>query len=131
MSGIVTRQALLYIAAFLITWIFGVLGVLNNQTDAMELTDQGVKNMSILRMIFQHLQGLFNLMIFVYHKVHTLRTADESLSVSEAIAKVFFFAGQMEDKAVISNLNMVVDDYIAGLYFGKRNTKMETKRNLQ
>ena len=131
MSGIVTRQALLYIAAFLITWIFGVLGVLNNQTDAMELTDQGVKTMSILRMIFQHLQGLFNLMIFVYHKVHTLRTADESLSVSEAIAKVFFFAGQMEDKAVISNLNMVVDDYIAGLYFGKRNTKMETKRNLQ
>ena len=128
MSGIITRQALLYIAAFVLTWIFGFFEVVW-YTDAIEVTDRGARTISILRIIFQPLQGLFNLMIFVYHKVHTHRNADESLTVSEAFAKIFLFPGQMEDQAMFSNLKMVVDDYIKILYFGKKNriTKGEAK----
>ena len=98
-------------------------------TEVIELTERGARTISILRIIFQPLQGLFNLMIFVYHKVHTHRNADESLTLSEAFAKIFLFPGQMEDQAMFSNLKMVVDDYIKILYFGKKNriTKGEAK----
>ena len=128
-SGIITRQALLYIAAFLIAWIFGFFEFLW-QAEVIELTDQGARTLSTLRVMLQPLQGFFNLMIFVYHKVHTLRNADESLTLSEAFAKIFLFAGDMEDQAVFSNLNMVVDDYIGKLHLSRnRITNRVTNKN--
>ena len=129
MYGDITRQALLYIAAFVITWIFGFIEFLW-QTEVIELTERGAEALVYLRIIFQPLQGLFNLMIFVYHKVHTLRNADESLTLSEAFAKIFLFAGDMEDQAVFSNLNMVVDDYIGKLHLSRnRITNRVTNKN--
>ena len=68
--------------------------------------------MTISRMIFQPLQGFFNLIIFVYHKVQTLRHADDDLTVAEALEKVFFFPSRMEDRATVSNLNMVIDQFV-------------------
>lgn len=113
-SSIITFQALLYIAAFVLTCIFSFVQALW-LADKIELSDQSARTISIFRLIFRPLQGLFNLIIFVFHKVHTLRHADEGLTVSEAIAKIFLFPGGMEDQAVIANLNMVVDNYIKNL----------------
>jgi hypothetical protein len=106
-SSIVGRQALMYIAAFFITWIFGFAEFVWEATgnDVTEL-------LSALTMIFQPLQGFFNLIIFVHHKVQTLRRADDDLTVAEALEIVFLFPSRMEDRATVSNLNIVIDQFV-------------------
>jgi len=95
-SGIITRQALLYIAASVITCIFGfvlAMWLIAN----LDLTDQSARTIFILRLIIKPLlQGLFNLIIFVFHKVHTLCNANEDLTVSEAIAKICLCPDEMD-----------------------------------
>jgi hypothetical protein len=104
-SGIITRQALMYIAAFLITWVFGfvhsVFSISGN--DNKELS-------SVLRLIFQPLQGLFNLVIFVYHKVCMCLRSDEDLTVGEAFGMVFLYPDEMEDSPQVHNLDFVFED---------------------
>jgi len=107
-TSIITWQALMYVAAFLITWIFGFVQFVLKETENQN--EEGF--MTISRMIFQPLQGFFNLIIFVYHKVQTLRHADDDLTVAEALEKVFFFPSRMEDRATVSNLNMVIDQFV-------------------
>eukprot|EP00979_Chaetoceros_neogracilis_P007513 scaffold1588_cov206-Chaetoceros_neogracile.AAC.1 len=82
-TSIITWQALMYVAAFLITWIFGFVQFVLKETENQN--EEGF--MTISRMIFQPLQGFFNLIIFVYHKVQTLRHADDDLTVAEALEK--------------------------------------------
>jgi hypothetical protein len=105
-SGIITGQALMYIAAFLITWVFGfvhfVLRASGN--DKKEL-------FSVLTMIFQPLQGFFNLVIFAYHKVCMCLRSDEDLTVGEAFGIVFLNPDEMEDSPQVHNLDFVLEDY--------------------
>eukprot|EP00979_Chaetoceros_neogracilis_P001921 scaffold349_cov267-Chaetoceros_neogracile.AAC.16 len=105
-SAIITRQALMYIAAFLITWVFGfvhsVLSFSGNKYNKEVLT--------VLRMIFQPLQGLFNLVIFAYHKVCVSLRSDEDLTVGEAFRIVFLYPDEMEDSAQVHNLDFVFED---------------------
>eukprot|EP00979_Chaetoceros_neogracilis_P002831 scaffold466_cov247-Chaetoceros_neogracile.AAC.20 len=104
-SGIITRQALMYIAAFLITWVFGFVHFV--------LRDSGNDNkelLSVLRMIFQPLQGFFNLAIFTYHKVCMCLRSDEDLTVGEAFGIVFLYPNEMEDSAQMHNLELVDED---------------------
>jgi hypothetical protein len=113
-SGLITRQALMYIAVFVLTWTSGFVQVLLKESDATKLGDPGVFWFSVIRMFFQPLQGFFNLVIFVYHKVQTLRHADGNVTVAEALEKVFLLPDLMEDQATVSNLNMVIDEYVLG-----------------
>jgi hypothetical protein len=106
-SSIIGRQALMYIAAFLITWIFGFANFMWEETG-----NDNTELLSVLMIIFQPLQGLFNLIIFVYHKVQTLRHADYDLTVAEALEKLILFPSRMEDRATVSNLNMVIDQFV-------------------
>eukprot|EP00979_Chaetoceros_neogracilis_P002947 scaffold492_cov247-Chaetoceros_neogracile.AAC.20 len=107
-SSIIGRQALMYIAAFLITWIFGFAKFLWEET----IGNDNTEFLSVLMIIFQPLQGFFNLIIFVYHKVQTLCRADDDLTVAEALENVFLFPSRMEDRATVSNLNMVIDQFV-------------------
>jgi len=100
--GIITRQALLYIAAFVITWIFGFFEYL--------LIDRGLRILSILRILLQPLQGLFNLMIFVYHKAFMLLRSDEDMTIGEAIIEIFLNPGKEEDSVQIYNLDAILED---------------------
>jgi len=108
MFGIITRQAMMYIAAFVITWIFGVLEFLW-QTEVIAVSDRGVEILIILRIIFQPLQGLFNLIIFVYHKAHVNLRSDEDMTLGEAIIEIFLNTGNIEDSVQIHNLDVVFD----------------------
>jgi hypothetical protein len=120
MSSIIGRQALMYIAAFLITWIFGFANLLWEETG-----NDNTELLSVLTIIFQPLQGFFNLIIFVYHKVQTLCRADDDLPVAEALENVFLFPSRMEDRATVSNLNMVIDQFVVDQQrsFENRRTK--------
>ena len=112
-SGLITRQALMYIAVFVLTWSFGFVKYLFIIRDAAKRYP-GDYWFSALRIFFQPLQGFFNLVIFVYHKVQTLRHADGNVTVAEALEKVFLLPDLMEDQATVSNLNMVIDEYVLG-----------------
>ena len=111
-SGIITRQALLYIAAFVITWIFGFFEVLSEK-GVIELTDRGARMISTFRVCFQHLQGFFNLIIFIYHKACMLLRSDEDMTLAEAMNEIFLKPGQMEDSVQIYNLDVVLEDNFA------------------
>eukprot|EP00979_Chaetoceros_neogracilis_P010560 scaffold2490_cov236-Chaetoceros_neogracile.AAC.6 len=105
-SGIITRQALMYIAAFLITWVFGFFNFVlrdSSGSDNMEL-------LSFLRMIFQPLQGFFNLIIFAYHKVYIVLLSDEDVTVGEAFAIVFLHPEKMKELVFTLDLDLEDDD---------------------
>ena len=111
-SGIITRQALLYIAAFVITWIFGFFEVLSEK-EVIDLTDRGARTLSTFRVSFQHLQGFFNLIIFVYHKAFVLLRNDEDMNLAEAMNEIFLKPGKMEDSVQIHNLDVVLEDHFS------------------
>jgi hypothetical protein len=104
-SGIITRQALMYIAAFLITWVFGFVHFLLRASG-----DYNKEVLSVLTMIFQPLQGFFNLIIFAYHKVCMCLRSDEDLTVGEAFGMVFLYPDEMEDSPQVHNLDFVFED---------------------
>ena len=107
LSKIITKQALMYIVAFLITWIFGFVQFVIKKTE--NETEKGF--VTISRMIFQPLQGFFNLIIFVYHKVCIVLESDEDLTINEALAIVFLHPDDMEDSVLVCNLDLVFGDY--------------------
>jgi len=116
-SGIITRQAIMYIAAFLITWVFGFVHFV--------LREDNKELLSVLRMIFQPLQGFFNLNIFTYHKVCMVRRSDEDLTVGEAFGIVFLYPDEMEDPAQVHNLDFVFEDNYGIGKYAPQNSAVE------
>jgi hypothetical protein len=113
----ITRQAMMYIAAFLMTWIFGII--------QMTLT-RSHGALFVLRMIFQPLQGLFNLIIFTHHKVHMILLSDEDVKVGEALGIVLLHPTRMEDSVLVSNLGLVLEDYYSKGRYTFRNDAVES-----
>jgi len=110
-TGIITRQTVMYIVAFVMSWIFGFLEYLW-QEGALNFTDQGLKWLHTLRMLFQPSQGFFNVIIFLYHKVYVLRTSrDEDMTLAKAIGIILFRPKDMAEAKPISNLNASIDEY--------------------
>ena len=78
----VSRQALMYIGAFWLTWGGTLL------TTHSELGE--TYWIRALRMITQPSQGFFNLLIFFYHKVSSLRRNDQDLTIRDALKILVF-----------------------------------------
>lgn len=109
----ITIQAFMYILAFNCVWVFGFLeyllelGIFNENNSTRD-------TLAILRMIFQPSQGTFNMLIFIYHKVHNLRKSDEDIPYYEALVITIFRPDLLEeDSQIISNFNLVVEDFYA------------------
>jgi len=99
MTKTITIQALMYLGAFVFTWIFSVL---------IHLGDDFMENrcIQVLKLVFQPLQGFFNMLIFIHHKVFNLRRTIKDLSVSEALL-IIFAAPSMMPEVRISQLKIV------------------------
>jgi len=82
MTKAITTQALMYLGAFLFTWIFTVLSFCGEDLEQNSWI-QGFK------LVFQPLQGFFNMLIFIYYKGYNIRRADEDVSVCEALMTIF------------------------------------------
>jgi len=103
-SSLITRQALLYVAAFLIPYLFPVLNF-------VYFAEEPSDTILVLRSIFYPLQGFFNLFIFVYHKVQNLRRADEDLKFAEALGIVFLHPDEIATSILqMDNLDVVLQD---------------------
>lgn len=103
---IVTFQAGLYITAFFFTYAFSAIehfryikGYVGDNT-----------TLGILRMIFQPLQGVFNLIIFVIQKIFAIRVCDPDIGLDEALRIVFFIPRAMDDQALVSNIDVMFLD---------------------
>jgi len=123
-SGIITRQALMYIAAFLITWVFGFVNFVlrdSSGSDNKEL-------LSVLRMIFQPLQGFFNLIIFAYHKVYIVLLSDEHVTFAEAVSIVVLHPDKMKELVFTLDLDLE-DDGIISICAHQNNHDAENDRS--
>ena len=103
---IVTFQAGLYITAFFLTYAFSAIEHIRFE---MGYEDSNAV-LGILRMIFQPLQGVFNLIIFVIQKLFAIRVCDPDIGLDEALRIVFFIPRAMDDQALVSNLDVMFLD---------------------
>jgi hypothetical protein len=101
------RVALMYISAFLITWIWTVISMVRPST----ISVVGWLIIGYGRLIFVPLQGFFNCLIFVYNKVHNiLSSSPDEMTFSQALKKVIFSPSIEEEQVIVSTLGMVKRD---------------------
>jgi hypothetical protein len=100
MMRIISKQALMYIGAFVITWIIPMF-------TAVESIG-ALYCFQVLRMIFQPLQGFFNMLIFFYHKVNIIRRNDEDRTVGDALRILFKSPRESPEVVLVYNIEDVV-----------------------
>ncbi len=81
-TRVLLTQACLYIAAFVLTWVWFLVVAIETQRNAYFISG---RNFMIARSIFRPLQGFFNAIIFIYQKVYLLRRANSRLGFMGAI----------------------------------------------
>jgi hypothetical protein len=91
-------QACMYIAAFLLTWVFTVLAFCFRSSNVI----------AALKMIFQPLQGFFNAIIFVYHKVDNVKQLFPNISFWEAAWFALAHPNGVPEDVVISRLELIL-----------------------
>ena len=81
-------QASLYFCAFLLTWIFTILKVTVKPSATV---------VDFLYCFFFPLQGFFNAIIFICHKVHNIKRMKPSITVCEVLSVVFIRPHEIRD----------------------------------
>ena len=100
-------QALMYFFAFLITWVFVAVRMVN-------LTNGNISSLSatnVLQRIFFPLQGFFNAIIFLHHKVTNLRQCHgSSISLSKALYYIILHPKMKMSEMHLSGVSIVERD---------------------
>jgi hypothetical protein len=65
-----------------------------------------------MRMIFQPLQGFFNMLIFFYHKVSILVRHYDERTVGDALRIIFLTPRENPDNLALSNLDVIYEHEI-------------------
>ncbi|GFH52690.1 hypothetical protein CTEN210_09166 [Chaetoceros tenuissimus] len=123
----VTIQAVMYILAFTLVIMFGFIEWFLNR-GYIHSSHSSRQAVAVLRMIFQPLQGFFNMMIFVHQKVLTAQINDADLTYAEALWIVVFYPGILDhdEGPKISNLELLLGNgSFSTLRFG-RQVEQET-----
>ena len=94
---IVTKQSFLYLGAFVSTWSWVPIEIFSGNHKAV----------GAVRLILFPSQGIFNLLIFLYHKIHVVRKGDEDLTFWEAFQKSLGFSRESTDIFLIHNLDFI------------------------
>ncbi len=94
-------QAMMYVSAFLLTWIWMIIFRANAGTQSNTL--------SFLGLFFRPLQGFFNTIIFVYQKVHILRRSDIRLSFFGAFKQVIMSPSTVP-QVVVSHIEIATEE---------------------
>jgi len=101
-TKIVLWQALIYILVFVLTLIFPAIQTLG-------LTRQGSSWPQYLELIFMPLQGFFNLVIFLWHKVLNYRRSHPDVSIFTAL-RLFFTGKAQKEPVLISRISLLEYD---------------------
>lgn len=96
-------QATLYVLSFLLTWVFTIITMFIRDSPSLEAA----------RYIFMPSQGIFNLIIFMMHKVHSARAneiEDEELTNWQTISSLFKNPEKFRDRHMIANMELIEND---------------------
>lgn len=107
-------QAALYVLSFLLTWVFTIITMFIRDSPSLEAA----------RYIFMPSQGIFNLIIFMMHKVHSARAnenEDENLTTWQTIYSFFKNPEKSRDRHMIANMELIENDM----------EKMRSERTMQ
>ena len=75
----VSKQSILYILAFFFTWFWNVIETFSGNHNSV----------AVVRFIFHPSQGLFNLLIFMYHKTIVVKkSSNDDLTLREALTGI-------------------------------------------
>jgi len=94
-SKVILIQALAYIAACVLTTTFTTLKLLGNQSVVID----------VLRSTFSPLQGFFNLVIFLCHKVYNYRRVHPETSICNVL--VLLFRTSVQEPVFVSRITIV------------------------
>ena len=100
----ITVQAMMYFAAFILTWSFTIVSFFIDN-----------KEIAIAKQIFQPLQGFYNVMIFFYHKIFNLQRCEPDLTTSECLW------------AILRNSQKIPTVYISEISIVERDIYVETQ----
>lgn len=92
----IMKQALMYIAAFMITWVPLTITV----SDGININAQSYA-MEIFHRVTIPSHGIWNMLIFIYHKVVLLRDSDASLSNFSALKTLLFSTSVVSERMTL------------------------------
>lgn len=107
-SKTITKQAIMYCLAFVLTWVFSAVEFFQDRDE--DDPYERIVAIAVLRLIFQPLQGFFNLLIFVDHKITNLRENDANMGWKEAFKIVFLSPGKLSEEKVVNNIDFIVNN---------------------
>lgn len=107
-SKTITKQAIMYCLAFVLTWVFSAVEFFQDRDE--DDPYERIIAIAVLRLIFQPLQGFFNLLIFVVHKITNLRENDTNMTKKEAFKIVFFSPYKLSKEKIVNNINFIVNN---------------------
>jgi len=107
----VVFQALMYTLAFFAVWHYPLLNAVIDRNHGVPYESNQAKE--IARLIFRPLQGFFNAIIFIHHKVRKVRRHHRGLSLYEAL-KMVFERREEDPEHIVSNLTLVKRDAALG-----------------
>ncbi len=98
-------QALMYISAVLLSWIFNVLLKKSSTTTPFDSSNI----VAPLKVFFRPLQGFFNAMIFVCQKIFTLRQSNRTLNFRGAFKQVILSPHTVPQE-IVSRIEIATED---------------------
>ena len=87
LMGTILRQALMYIGAYFFTNIFIIMTFITPDVWAIQ----------ICRCVFQPLQGFFNALIFIYHKVYNVLQGNDDMTFYEALLYLYYYTSKVPE----------------------------------
>lgn len=116
MTKVIAQQALMYVSALLLTWIFLVISFFKTTV-----------SIAVCKEIFVPLRGTMNMLIFVYHKLYALRRTDADLSHFQALMLLIGDTKNVPED-IVSNIEMIsshsLENNFKQMYSGLRLMKM-------
>ncbi len=103
----IMTQALMYIIAFLLTYVCLFILLMKIPTYTSESGPSSI--LSFFVVFFQPLQGFFNAIIFIYHKAYTLRRANADLGLFSASKQVIVSPSTVPQQ-VISDIEIAIGE---------------------
>lgn len=104
-SRVLVIQALMYIFAYTITWVF--LLIVTNFNFDRQTSDR----IQVFKSIFLPLQGFWNLMIFVYDKAYLVKRNDENRGYCHAVMMILLYPIDAPSRIILNpSLTSVMND---------------------
>lgn len=108
-SRVVIVQALLYIFSYMITWAFMITSMID-----IKINRSLLNILDTLKVTLFPMQGVWNLIIFVYDKSCSIKMDDPSKSWSQAVIDVFSLSGFMSD-ILLTNISFLSNNPVESL----------------